>query len=53
MDKANSVDDVPIQLTKERWFHITEGHPEMAGYYHEILDTVEDLEGVYAGHEDE
>ena len=53
MDKVNSVNCVPIRLTNERWFHITEGHPEMAGYYHEILDTLEDPECVYAGHEDE
>ncbi|MFP4051487.1 MAG: hypothetical protein ACLFVB_07090 [Thermoplasmata archaeon] len=53
MDKVRSVNDVPIRLTKERWFHITEGHPEMAGYYHEILGTVEEPESVYAGHEDE
>lgn len=32
MDIAYSVDDVPIRLTAERWFHIVENHDDLAGY---------------------
>ena len=42
MDVAKSKNDVPIRLTEERWFHITEEHSEMAGYYFEVLETVEE-----------
>jgi hypothetical protein len=35
---AISKNGVPIRLTEERWFHITEEHSEMAGYYFEILE---------------
>jgi len=41
METANSVNDVPIRLTHERWFHITENHNDLAGYYFELLETVE------------
>jgi len=41
MEVAYSVNGVPIRLTYERWYHIVENHDEMAGYYHEALDTVE------------
>jgi len=46
---AKSKNDVPIRLTGERWFHITEEHSEMAGYYFEVLETVEGPEAVYEG----
>lgn len=49
MDIAHSKNNVPIRLTKERWFHITEEHSEMAGYYFEILETVEEPEAIYEG----
>jgi len=29
--------------------HITEEHSEMAGYYFEVLETVEELEAIYEG----
>lgn len=29
-----------VALTAERWGHITEGHPELAAYQTEILETV-------------
>jgi hypothetical protein len=44
MDVARSRNNVPIRLTEERWFHITEEHSEMAGYYFEVLETVEESE---------
>lgn len=46
---AKSKNDVPIRLTEERWFHITEEHSEMAGYYFEVLEAVEEPEAVYEG----
>ena len=38
---AYSVNGVPIRLTYERWFHITENHDDLASYYFEVLETVE------------
>ncbi|MCD6207336.1 MAG: hypothetical protein J7J06_05005 [Methanosarcinales archaeon] len=49
MDVVKSKSSAPIRLTTERWFHITEEHPEMAGYYFEVLETVEDPEEIYEG----
>jgi len=49
MDIATSKNGVPIRLTEERWFHITEEHSEMAGYYFEVLETVEEPEVIYEG----
>ena len=33
MDVARSIEDVPIRLTSERWFHTVENHDDLAGYY--------------------
>jgi hypothetical protein len=49
MDVAKSKNGVPIRLTEERWFHITEDHSEIAGYYFEVLETVEEPEAIYEG----
>jgi hypothetical protein len=49
MDVVKSKNGVPIRLTEERWFHITEEHSEMAGYYFEVLEAVEEPEAVYEG----
>jgi hypothetical protein len=49
MDEARSKNGLPIRLTEERWLHITEEHSEMAGYYHEVLETVEEPESIYEG----
>jgi len=49
MDEIKSKNDIPIRLTEERWFHITEEHSEMAGYYFEVLETVEEPEAIYEG----
>ena len=53
MGVAKSKNGVPVRLTEERWFHITEEHSEMAGYYFEVLETVEEPEAVYEGRADE
>lgn len=49
MDIAISKNKVSIRLTNERWQHITMGHPEIADYYYEILDTIENPEIIYEG----
>jgi len=49
MDIVRSKNGVPIRLTEERWFHITEEHSELAGYYFEVLETVEEPEAIYEG----
>ncbi len=41
MEIAISKNGVPIRLTEERWQHISTGHPEIADYYYELLETVE------------
>jgi len=49
MDVIKSKNDVSIRLPDNRWFHITEEHSEMAGYYFEVLETVEQPEAIYEG----
>jgi len=49
MNVIKSKNGVPIRLTEERWIHITEEHSEMAGYYFEVLETVEEPEAIYEG----
>jgi hypothetical protein len=53
MKRVASRNGVPIRLTDERWSHITESHCEMAGYYYEILECVEDPDAVYEGRYEE
>lgn len=40
---------MPIRLPDERWIHLTKGHSEMAGYYSEVLETLEDPDAIYEG----
>lgn len=49
MDIAISKNNIPIRMTSERWQHITTGHPEIADYYYEILDTLESPDIIYEG----
>lgn len=49
MDFAYSVNNVPIRLTYERWYHITENHDDLASYYYDVLETVEELIFVVQG----
>ncbi len=49
MHVAYSVNGVTIRLTYERWFHIVENHDEMASYFHEVLDTIDNPELVVRG----
>ena len=41
MDIAYSKNGVPIRLSYERWYHITENHDDLASYYHDILEIIE------------
>jgi hypothetical protein len=50
MDIAISKAGVPIRLTDERWNHIVENHDDMAGYYDEVLITVEDPDFILRGY---
>jgi hypothetical protein len=53
METALSKNGVPIRLPDERWVHLTEGHSEMAGYYSEILEVIEEPDAVYEGNSGE
>ncbi len=50
MDIVKSKNDVPIRLTEESWLHIVENHDEMAGYYDDVLNTVEDPDMIIKGY---
>ncbi len=49
MEIAVSVNGVPIRLTYERWYHITENHDDLASYFHEVLETVEKPDVIVCG----
>ena len=51
MDVAYSINGVPIRLTYERWFHITENHDDLASYFYEVLEVVEKPELVLQGNQ--
>lgn len=53
MQVVQSKGGVPIRLTEERWFHITEEHSEMAGYYFDVLETIEEPKAIYGGKSEE
>ena len=50
MDIAISQTGVPIRLTDERWYHIVENHDDVAGYYDDVLITVEDPDFILRGY---
>ena len=50
MDIAISKAGIPIRLTDERWCHIVENHDDLAGYYDEVLITVEDPDFIFRGY---
>jgi hypothetical protein len=49
MDIAISKNNVPIRMSAERWQHISTGHPEVADYYYEIFETIENPRVIYQG----
>jgi len=46
---AYSKNSVPIRLTHERWYHIIENHDDLASYFFEVLETVENPEFIIKG----
>ena len=48
-DTAHSINGVPIRLSDERWRHIVEHHDDMAGHFHDVLETIASPEAVYDG----
>jgi hypothetical protein len=50
LDIAYSINDIPIRLTKERWFHIIENHDDLAGYYDDVLHATEEPDMVIQGY---
>jgi hypothetical protein len=53
MEIVKSKNGVLIRLTEERWFHVTEEHSEMAGYYFEVLETLQEPGVIYKGNAEE
>jgi hypothetical protein len=51
VDIAYSVNDVPIRLTVERWYHIVENHDDLAGHYDDVLSAVENPDVVLRGYQ--
>lgn len=51
VDIAYSVNGIPIRLTHERWYHIIENHDELASYFFDVLDAVENPELVIRGNQ--
>jgi hypothetical protein len=47
--QARSRNGVSIRLTDERWVHIVEEHSEMAGYYIDILEAIQEPDAIYEG----
>jgi hypothetical protein len=48
-DSVVSINGVPIELTDERWGHITDGHPEMARRRKQVLAAVQSPDRVLEG----
>ncbi len=49
MDIAYSVNNIPIRLTAERWYHIVENHDDVAGHYDDVLLTIESPDFIIRG----
>lgn len=47
--KAESKNGVPIRLSTERWYHITEHHEDLAGHALNVLETVGDPDFIALG----
>ncbi len=50
MDIAYSVNQIPIRLTSERWVHIVENHDDMAGYYEDVIEVLENPDLILNGY---
>lgn len=49
LGSVNSINQVPIRLTEERWEHIVDEHPELSSYVDDILAAVADPEYILRG----
>jgi hypothetical protein len=49
VDDVKSVAHVRIRLTDERWSHIVEEHAEMAGFRHDVIETIASPGMIVAG----
>lgn len=50
MDIVYSMNNIPIRMTTERWFHIVENHEDVASYYDEVLGTIEEPDIIVRGY---
>ncbi|OIP36325.1 hypothetical protein AUJ95_09510 [Candidatus Desantisbacteria bacterium CG2_30_40_21] len=50
LDIVYSINGIPIRLTRERWFHIIENHDDLAGYYEDVLSTIEEPDIIIPGY---
>ena len=41
--------NVTIRLTSERWEHISQNHPECAGYLFDVLSTIQKPKRIFYG----
>lgn len=48
-ESVTSIHGVPIRLPAERWSHVTDEHPELAGLLSDVLTTVGQPQRVVAG----
>lgn len=46
---VKSKNNIPIRLTKERWFHIISRHPELMDQKERILETIAEPEIIQEG----
>lgn len=53
MHVIKSTSGKEIRLTDERWLHIVEGHPEMAGFLRDVLLAVAVPDYIFQGSTDE
>lgn len=50
MEIIKSKNNVLIRLTEERWRHIVENHDDLAGYYDEVLGSIEEPNYIIQGY---
>lgn len=50
---ADSINKKRIRLTTERWFHISQNHPEVAGDAFTVLEVISNPGWILEGHKDE
>jgi len=50
MEIIQSKNSVPIRPTAERWFHIIENHDDLAGYYDDVINAIEEPDYIIKGY---